>query len=97
MVADHNHTGEGVQSNARFRVTKDDLSNCEMKIVINSSLYHVMARMVEAWQTRLSRAFATFEPTDPRTDNRLAHQSPAFQERLTELQITLHHHDSDRC
>lgn len=33
MVADHNHTGEGVQSIARFRVTKDDLSNCEMKIV----------------------------------------------------------------
>ena len=35
MVADHNYTEEGVQINARFRVIRADLSNCEMKIVIS--------------------------------------------------------------
>jgi hypothetical protein len=66
-------------------------STCEVKIVIRrhegemtyetrSSLDHVMARILEAWQTRLSKAFAIFASAGPRTDNHLAHQSSAFQE-----------------
>lgn len=61
MVADHNYTEEGVQINARFRVIKADLSNCEMKIVIRrhtkykSWFDHVIARILKAWQTRLSK------------------------------------------
>jgi hypothetical protein len=34
MVADHDHTKEGVQSDASFRVTRADLFNCEVKIAI---------------------------------------------------------------
>jgi hypothetical protein len=83
MVADHNYTEEDVQINARFRVIRADLSNCEMKIVIsrrnNSSFDHVIARILEAWQTRLSKTLAIFESAGSRIDNRLAHQSPAFQ------------------
>jgi hypothetical protein len=39
----------------------------------------VMARMLKAWQTRLSKAFAISNPLDQKIDNRLTHQSPAFQ------------------
>jgi len=50
----------------------------EMTYETHSSLDHVMARILEAWQTRLSKAFAIFESAGPRTDNRLAHQSPSL-------------------
>jgi hypothetical protein len=69
-----------------------------MTYEIYSSFDHVMARMLEAWQTRLSKAFAIFENLLAQKQTTALHtKAQLSRKRPIELQITLRHNDSDRC